>query len=649
MNLTKNATRAKINALLPDNDNRVIKASDLREVLNNILDTETSLSAGITTAIEALIEDSICITDTLPKFSPGNFNNPTTAEVLAYLDANYQGLIRINGTKITYYRAEREEHQSILYCEMSEEVDSTSIIVSFNINGTEIIVSPLLMSNPLSNAALTSLINNYAAINGLTCDITYMELIGYAFEMDGLNKLVSIVIETLTDGIVTVHNFNNSAGVNPSIGSAESPLHVWTVTESGIIRETQMKPWAKTEDVSTSNTEESVFDAIYHVGKEQVGANFNNFPPKNDYVRQTFGNHFLTGSEKANMFFSSLKNGPAGTVIVHINNETGNDNLEDPLYVSSSFPFKSINAAFNWIARNREIGFWVTIEKTSTDYVITQPINVIGKSIWLRNNELSGVAPRIRIQGGGFNFYNCSVSVFMSSHISFEGGFNGFYFGYSKAFFAFFNAGKLEAVANISNGIVAAADSQIAFSGTWVERVFFTQNNQYFIGAYGNSSIAFTDGMIGFNTGILTGLQLIRPGSAFRSYPVYMQTGSGFPAGLGIDGAILHYNKTIVIGQQIFDTTNQNYRQVLHGATPIRLPDLNAAPEMTTARPLVVDANGVVGWQAHTVSYTNATKPATGVAGQIIFVNDVASTDGSTGTLMMWQPSTNAWKRIMLT
>lgn len=50
----------------------------------------------------------------------------------------------------------------------------------------------------------------------------------------------------------------------------------------------------------------------------------------------------------------------------------------------------------------------------------------------------------------------------------------------------------------------------------------------------------------------------------------------------------------------------------------------------------------------NTLEYTSATKPATGSAGQIIYVSDVTATDGSTGTPMIWQVNTNSWKRVSI-
>ena len=50
-----------------------------------------------------------------------------------------------------------------------------------------------------------------------------------------------------------------------------------------------------------------------------------------------------------------------------------------------------------------------------------------------------------------------------------------------------------------------------------------------------------------------------------------------------------------------------------------------------------------------TLSYTNLTKPSTGTAGQVIFVSDLLASDGSIGCLQMWQPSTNSWKKVMIT
>jgi hypothetical protein len=50
----------------------------------------------------------------------------------------------------------------------------------------------------------------------------------------------------------------------------------------------------------------------------------------------------------------------------------------------------------------------------------------------------------------------------------------------------------------------------------------------------------------------------------------------------------------------------------------------------------------------NTLEYTNATKPATGSAGQIIYVSDVTATDGSTGTPMIWQVNTNSWKKVSI-
>ena len=50
-----------------------------------------------------------------------------------------------------------------------------------------------------------------------------------------------------------------------------------------------------------------------------------------------------------------------------------------------------------------------------------------------------------------------------------------------------------------------------------------------------------------------------------------------------------------------------------------------------------------------TLSYTTLTRPATGTAGQVIFVSDLLASDGSIGCLQMWQPSTNTWKKLMIT
>lgn len=48
-------------------------------------------------------------------------------------------------------------------------------------------------------------------------------------------------------------------------------------------------------------------------------------------------------------------------------------------------------------------------------------------------------------------------------------------------------------------------------------------------------------------------------------------------------------------------------------------------------------------------TYTNAAKPLSSSTVQIIYVSDILASDGSTGSLMFWQPSTNSWKKIMIT
>jgi hypothetical protein len=50
----------------------------------------------------------------------------------------------------------------------------------------------------------------------------------------------------------------------------------------------------------------------------------------------------------------------------------------------------------------------------------------------------------------------------------------------------------------------------------------------------------------------------------------------------------------------------------------------------------------------NTLSYTNANKPFTGTSGQIIYVTDVTANDGSMGSAMIWQVSTNSWKKLMI-
>lgn len=50
----------------------------------------------------------------------------------------------------------------------------------------------------------------------------------------------------------------------------------------------------------------------------------------------------------------------------------------------------------------------------------------------------------------------------------------------------------------------------------------------------------------------------------------------------------------------------------------------------------------------NTVSYTIATRPATGSPGQIIYVSDAVASDASIGSLFTWQVSSNSWKRILV-
>ena len=46
--------------------------------------------------------------------------------------------------------------------------------------------------------------------------------------------------------------------------------------------------------------------------------------------------------------------------------------------------------------------------------------------------------------------------------------------------------------------------------------------------------------------------------------------------------------------------------------------------------------------------FSDATKPASGNPGQMIFISDLENADESIGGLVMWQPSTTSWRCISL-
>ncbi len=393
-------------------------------------------------------------------------------------------------------------------------------------------------------------------------------------------------------------------GPSTQDGLAQLSEAVKTAQNANVGMATIGRPWAKEGDAQATNGEAVlVSDNVFHIGKVNEGADFTALPADPNYLKQTQGNTLTTGVIRTKKGFIT----DMDQVNVVIDPVNGNDNLDPILYFSGG-QFKTGDAAFKWA--NKVQAAWVVFSTANS----------------LATNRIQFSAGFYRITGrnirllGGFwemstmpRLQNCFLDI-VNINIK-TSGYGGFDSSESK--FSF-QIGAIEHGG--TNGFIVGNSTMVNILSTPVS---FLANNLHLFGV--NVSNIWQVSMAGctLNAGAFTGCSLLRPADVGDTAHLYLQNGQSIPSNISVLGMSIHVGRTIVLGQTTYDPTNTQYSAVFHKATPIRLPDLQSAPEMV----------GAVGFYQKIEGEAAGNTP--------LNVNAVPFTGASNGTVMSFIGSTD--------
>ncbi|GAB4025095.1 hypothetical protein [Spirosoma gilvum] len=309
------------------------------------------------------------------------------------------------------------------------------------------------------------------------------------------------------------------------------------------------------------------------------------------------GNVTISGiNQVGQLTYNSLN--AANSLNISIDPVNGDDTKEPADYTvqTESFTggvvFKTLDKAIEWINGSSGYSYFVSIRNTSSEnpVVLSEAHEVNNKYVFLYSANYPTPAYMVlnaalyASPGTMIQLTTMDLTLTGSNRIVLDGGD------------VIVQGSTIRPSASCSNLYAVTVGRMYLDNSTYI----FSANNQSIIqpsGGYGAQVSVGMHGPLVFTMGSFTGLSFISAAHRGYNLSVKCKDNATFPTTLNIEGGLFQYGQTLVQGQASFDPTNSSYKSVLHGATPIRTPDMtsNSADLTGNLKTVVVDENGRFG------------------------------------------------------
>ncbi|WP_460960173.1 hypothetical protein [Spirosoma litoris] len=334
----------------------------------------------------------------------------------------------------------------------------------------------------------------------------------------------------------------------------------------------------------------------------QVNQNLRKSSLKADVMNQPIsttltGNVTIGGINKVDKLTYHTLNATS-SLFIAIDPVNGDDTKDPSEYTvqTESFTggvvFKTLDKAFEWINGSSAYSYYVSVRNTTSanPVVLSQDHGVSNKYVFLYSPDYP--APAYVVLNAGLYASTGSMVQLITLDLTLNGSNRIVLDGGDIIIMG----STLRPSVSCSNLYYVTIGRMYLDNSTYI----FSANNQSILqpsGGYGAQVSVGMHGPLVFTMGSFTGLSLISAAHRGYNLSVKCKDNATFPTTLNIEGGIFQYGQTLVQGQSVFDPSNSSYKSVLHGATPIRTPDMtsNSADLTGSLKTVVVDENGRFG------------------------------------------------------
>ncbi|QMW02994.1 hypothetical protein [Spirosoma foliorum] len=334
----------------------------------------------------------------------------------------------------------------------------------------------------------------------------------------------------------------------------------------------------------------------------QVNQNLRKSSPKVDVINQPVsttltGNVTIGGINKVDKLTYHTLNATS-SLFIAIDPVNGDDTKDPAEYTvqTESFTggvvFKTLDKAIEWINGSSAYSYYVSVRNTTSanPVVLSQDHGVSNKYVFLYSPDYP--APAYVVLNAGLYASTGSMVQLITLDLTLNGSNRIVLDGGDIIIMG----STLRPSVSCSNLYYVTIGRMYLDNSTYI----FSANNQSIIqpsGGYGAQVSVGMHGPLVFTMGSFTGLSLISAAHRGYNLSVKCKDNATFPTTLNIEGGLFQYGQTLVQGQSVFDPSNSSYKSVLHGATPIRTPDMtsNSTDLIGSLKTVVVDENGRFG------------------------------------------------------